>query len=401
MVTGSRLLLPAALGLYLGGSAADSPLLRGSVRARTGEPIARAEIRLQKGEEPIPPGPPLGIAREDGTFEVRAPAPGSYALWASAPGFLDGRAGPLEAKEGGTLEGIAVSLFSVGKTPATIAILDVEGAPLGGVSVEASSNGFALGTPVRTVSGPDGRARFEALNAGTTLFQMRLRGEGASEEGVVETQASRALKSTEEFTLEIRLGRPSRSFEGRALDAAGAPIAKGRVVAVFEPEFTERFSFKGGSAPTGPDGTFRAAGLVAGEYRLRLFGVPPGGGPERLLAERAGVRPGGERVDLAVSSDLPALVEGTCIDVDSGRPLVGSEARLEIGGKTVATDKSDAEGRFSFAAILSKEAPNILRVTHRRFGYEERWLRAEEVGPDGRYPELAFTASRKKPEDVR
>ncbi|MGH7150522.1 MAG: hypothetical protein ACREIU_07485 [Planctomycetota bacterium] len=401
MFPGSRLLLPAAFGLLLGGPASDPTLLRGAVRARSGEPVPRAEIRLQRAEEPILPGPPVGVAREDGTFEVRAPAPGAYALWASAPGFLDGRAGPLEAKEGGTLEGIAVSLFPVGRTAATITILDVEGAPLEGVAVEASSAGFALGTPVRTRSGPDGKARFEALNAASTSFRMSLRGEGASEECVVETQASRGLKAEEEFTLEIRLGRPSRSFEGKALDASGAPIAKGRVVAVFEPEFTERFSFPGGSAPTRPDGTFRAGGLVAGEYRLRLFGVPPGGGPERLLVERAGVRPGGGAIDLVVPGDLPTLVEGTCVDVDSGRPIVASEARLEIGGKTVATDKTDAEGRFSFAALLSKELPNILRVTHRRFGYEERWLRSEEVGPDGRYPELAFTASRRKPEDVR
>ncbi len=399
MSPGSRLLLPAAFGLLLLGPASDSSLLRGSVRARTGHPIALAEIRLQKGEEPIPPGPPDAIAGEDGTFEVPAPAPGTYALWASAPGYLDGRAGPLEVKEGATVEGISVSLFSVGKTPATITVLDVEGAPLEGVSVEASSTGFALGTPIRTVSGPDGKARFEALNAGATNFRMRLRGEGASEECVVETQASRGLKSSEEFVFEIRIGRPSRSFEGKALDASGAPIAKGRVVAVFEPEMTERFSFTGGSALAGPDGTYRVAGLVAGEYRVRLFGVPPGGGPERLLVERAGVRPGGGAIDLVVSPDLPTLVEGNCVDVDSGRPLVASEARLEIGGKIVATDKTDGEGRFSFAAHLSKEGPNILRVTHRRFGYEERWLRPEEVRPDGRYPELAFSVSRKKAED--
>ncbi|HKB15173.1 MAG TPA: carboxypeptidase-like regulatory domain-containing protein, partial [Planctomycetota bacterium] len=366
-----------------------------------GEPVPRAEIRLQKGEEPIPPGPPAGIAREDGTFEVRAPAPGSYALWASAPGFLDGRAGPVEAKEGGTIEGIAVNLYSVGRTAGTLTILDTDGAPLAGVAVEATSTGFALGTPVRTVSGPDGRARFEALNAGATSFRLRLRGEGASEESVVESQTSKPLKSEEEFNVEMRIGRPSLSFEGKARDASGAPIAKGRAVAVFEPELTERFTFSGGSAPVGPDGTFRVPGLVSGVYRLRIFGVPPAGGPERLLVERAEMRPGGPAIDLVVAPDLPTLVEGTCLDLDSGRPLVASEARLEIGGKTVATDKTDAEGRFSFAALLSKDLPNILRVTHRRFGFEERWLRPEEVRPDGRYPELAFTASRKKPEDVR
>ena len=64
----------------------------------------------------------------------------------------------------------------------------------------------------------------------------------------------------DQLVLEIRLGRPSRSFEGKVLDAAGAPIAKGRVVAVFEPEMTEAFTFTGGSAPAKTDGTYRVAG---------------------------------------------------------------------------------------------------------------------------------------------
>ncbi|HET6204761.1 MAG TPA: carboxypeptidase-like regulatory domain-containing protein [Planctomycetota bacterium] len=394
-----RLLAPLVLGV--GSAASPSELLRGSVRTRSGEPVPRAEIRLQKVEEPARPGPPAGIAREDGSFEIEAPGPGTYAVWASAPGYLDGRGGPLEVKAGAAAGPIDVALFFVGRASATLTVLDLEGQALEGVSVEAVSTALALGTPVRSATGPDGRARFAALNAGGTEFALRLRGEGAGEDCAVETKASRPLKADQELALEVRLARPTQAIEGRALDASGAPLPEGRVVAVYEPNFMERYTFAGGRGASGTDGSFRVGGLVAGEYRLRLFGLPPGGGVERLLCERVGVRPQGEKIDLVVGPELPVLVEGTCVNVDTGAPIVASEARIEVGGKIVATDKSDAEGRFSLASLLSKDLPNILRVTHKRYGYEERWLRASEVRPDGRYPDQSFAVSRRKPEDPK
>ena len=383
------LVLAAALSAGHG-----APGIRGAVRTRSGEPLPRAEIRLQRVEDSPRPGPTRAFTDESGAFATDPPGPGSYFVWASALGYLDARAGPIEVKEGQTAEGVSISLLPVGEASLSGRVMDLEGEPLSGVKVEAVSPGYALGTAVEKTTGPDGRYRFEALTAGSTEVSFFCLAPEAAPEAAVRSKAPVNLQAGVEATRDAKLARPEARLAGRVLGPTGEAFPSVRAFAAYEPTFTEAYLFRGGSATSGRDGLFRIDGLVAGEYRVQFFGRLPGTEVERFLGEATGVRSGGDAIEYRVPAELPVLVEGVCLREDSGSPLIGSEVTLEVAGKVAARDRSDREGKFSLGAPLSKDLPNILRARHREYGAEDRWLHASEVRPDGRYPDVVFTVTR-------
>lgn len=388
---GSGVLLPILTMV----SPAAAGTVSGSVVDRAGAGIAGAEIRFHPADEIGGPGPAAAVAGSDGSFSLEVPSAGPWNLWASASGYLDGRAGPVSCSDTGPTATVVVRLFHAGTGSMLGTVKDPDGAPIEGVRVEISQASFALGTPRTRTTDAEGRYAFEKLTVGQVSFRFELG--GSQTVSPVEGTGASQVKKGEDLVRDVVFARPDRAIEGRALREDGSPLAGGKVVVLLRPTFEERYVFRGGETRTDETGRFRRENLVPGSYRVFVSAPSPvPGGPERFVGDLEGIRPGGAPVEFRVSSPLPVLVTGKILNLDNGQPLPGSKVRFEVEGAEPIADVSDVDGKFAFGARLSASHPNILRVEHRTRGTDERWLDPNEVRPDGSYPEIQFTVTRQR-----
>ncbi len=84
------------------------PVIRGTVTTRSGRPAGRARVYFRSAPVPVPDI--AVVTREDGTFEMTAPVPGTYAIGAMTDDAGGGEATIVTGPEG--LSDVSIQLWA-------------------------------------------------------------------------------------------------------------------------------------------------------------------------------------------------------------------------------------------------------------------------------------------------
>jgi large repetitive protein len=307
-------------------------------------------------------------ARTDarGRFRIAGLAPRQYTVKASKTEYL-----PVE------MPGIAPSLSA----PANVAIAlqraagisgrvtDEAGAPVAGARVRFARDrnvrvlmrggpAAFLGRPGVT-TGPDGTFRMRGLTAEKNLTL-----EAAKTGWVTAKRHGLTLKVGElvkDVALVLRKGLEAR---GRIVDSAGQPIASAEIRLSRPERGGARFVFQFGGmnrekpdATSGTDGSFRVAGLEAGEYAAAVS--REGYATKRLpvlTVEASGPNDWGA-IALATGLTIAGVVRNS-----KGEAVVGAEVFAFGEGSGARDSTSDQEGKFRLEGFGERGVVLIVRA---------------------------------------
>jgi protocatechuate 3,4-dioxygenase beta subunit len=303
--------------------------LRGLVTDAAGFPVAGARIWALTSEELYREGKQRAsaVTAADGTFVVPRRPPGEeLSLWVCADGFLQA-ADTVPFPD----EPIGVMLERAAAVQGRV--LDPDGAPRPGatVSIEQANGDFGCSLRIwspcpadeSAIADADGRFAVGRLDPGWYDLVASAPGLLA---GVVEDLRLAAGEAGEEQ--EIRLGR-GVEVTGRVLAPDGAPIPGAQLRA-----WTGRSSQESRS---GPDGSFRLAGVDAGTLRISATA-------ERFEDDliEIEVAAGGATADIVLQPDEDeesVEVHGRVLGPD-GSPVEG--ALVSVGGRSVSSERDGA-----------------------------------------------------------
>jgi protocatechuate 3,4-dioxygenase beta subunit len=320
------------------------------VSAADSRPIAGARVQVRSTSMPGDPDVRTGDTDADGVLEMRALAPGTWAVGAAAPGFRT-EDQPLPPQAG--LDW-SIELRLLPGAPVHGRVSDATGAPVAGAVVRA----FPAEIELLQVARPEpGRLAVVTDQAGA--FTVPALETGAH--SLVATHpaylpgTSVALEldgRTPKHGVEIRLERGA-SVAGRVVDAAGVPVPG----AVVRTNAVDPVTPGAGSvhALTGTGGEFLLAGLPEAEVDL--------------VAATASASSDEHRVDLSATPVVEGVelalvftdtIEGVVTDAE-GAPIPDAqvvcvgEMRGAIGTRPILPETSDAAGRFACRGLAPGE----------------------------------------------
>ena len=207
-----------------------------------------------------------------------------------------------------------------------------------------------------------GRFRLEGLETGAYTVTITASGykDAVAEAVVPEEGQPKAL------TVPLKRGAAIR---GRVVDAQEAPAAGVDVYAeqaVMQVRSSTDYP-SGGSARTGPDGSFVIEGLEAGRYEV--VAEDETGAQARELVEA------GSGTDVVLRLLSPGAVEGTVVSPD-GTPVAGARVLTFAPGRPMEGERTtDAGGSFAFENL----SPGSYRVaaSHEKYGSAGRQVTVE------------------------
>ncbi|MDQ5858899.1 MAG: carboxypeptidase regulatory-like domain-containing protein [Acidobacteriota bacterium] len=358
----------AEVPLRLGRSASVTGTV---VDEKTRRPIAGVRVSTASGGFAFRGVEPGRRARTDakGKFRLVGLRSRAYAIRAAKTDYL-----PV------TMPGVVAGVSAPGtvaialQRSASIAgkVTDEAGAPVAGARVRiASDSGMRAlmrGGPAAflgragVLTGPDGTFRMRGLAAqkNRTLEAVKSSYATAKRHGVT-LSAGQVVK---DVVLVLKRGLEAR---GRVVDAAGQPLA-GAEIRLSPAQRGGGFIVMGGmnrekpDATSGADGSFRVAGLEAGEYALAV--AREGYAPKRVPSAPV-LDPGPNQwpvIVLAAGVPIAGVVRNA-----KGEAIVGAEVFVfgeEAGG--TRNSRTDPEGRFRLEGL---SADRQLRMTVVADGY--------------------------------
>ena len=322
-------------------------------------------------------------ARTDakGKFRIAGLAARGYSIKASKTDYLPA-----------TMPGIVAGVSAPGSVAIALQkaagvigrVTDEKGAPVPGARVrfvaEQGIRAILRGGPAALLgrsgvgTGPDGGFRLRGLAAekNRTLEATRPGYVPARRAGVT----LRAGEVVKDVSLVLKRGLEAR---GRVVDTAGQPIA-GAEVRMSRPEKGgNRFLFQIGGmgdrekadASSGPDGSFRVAGLEAGEYALA---VSREGYAQKQVSSVNVVADGPNDWPPVVLS--PGVAIAGFVRNGKGEPVVGAQvSSFAVNAGPRGTTTSDTEGRFRLEGFDSGRAV-MLSVRAEGYGFLNRQVSA-------------------------
>jgi hypothetical protein len=315
--------------------------IEGVVVSITGEPVPRAQVRLQgqllvQGGQPVQPASFAVTSDDAGKFVIPDIDPGrNYQLSAQRPGFIPGRYGartasgpatPLVLDGGQALTGLTITLTPQGVISGRIT--DVNGDPVQGAMVMLLRRMYTVAgrtlMPQNTNATND-QGEFRIANLVPDRYYLLVQDRAvmtgnapAAQRVNIPTYYPNAEAGQEVRNLEIRL-RQGRAFtvRGKAVTPDGAPIPPGTAVLAQQPNpgTVAVVSQLGlGQSTIRPEGTFEIRNLRSGSYVVQVAART--GGPTLT-----------GRTDVIVSD---ADVNGVTIPLGPGATITG-HMRLENG----------------------------------------------------------------------
>lgn len=244
----------AAPDLMLG---LDGAMLGGIVLGADGAPLSGAGVRVLRGHlDGRAAAPPVlapdALTRDDGSYLVGGLKPGErVALEFRASGHLPALLPELVAD--GTTN---LDVHLEAATALEVAIVDPDGAAVGGTRIELASDENAPQRITRSLeAGADGRALFDELPPG--IYEIDLR-----TTGYIRQQLRIGLEpGARRLAIELAAGA---TLAGQFRDEMGMPIA-GAFVSLRDPQATTHIV---ASAQTDGEGRFHVAGIPLGSWRL-------------------------------------------------------------------------------------------------------------------------------------
>lgn len=326
--------------------------IEGVVVSITGEPVPRAQVRLQgqvllQGGQPVQPASFAVTSDDAGKFVIPDIDPGrNYQLSAQRPGFIPGRYGartpsgpatPLALDGGQVLKGLTITMTPQGVISGRVT--DVNGDPVQGAMVMLlrrmyTVTGRTLMPQTTNATNNQGEFRLPNLQPDRYYLVVQdravMNGQAPAAERVnVSTYYPNAVDATGAAPLDIAAGQEMRNLEirlrqgraftirGKAVTPDGAPVPPGTVVLAQQPNAgaTTLISSIGlGQTTVRPDGVFEVRNLQSGSYMVQVAG-------------RTGGPPLTGRADVIVSD---GDVNGINILLGPGATITG-HMRLENG----------------------------------------------------------------------
>lgn len=354
------------------------------VSAATGEPVARARVSLTSGALATP-----RVVLTDGTgvFRFRALPAGTFALTVTRTGYAPqyfGRtasgttlAPAIQLAAGQQLAGVALPLALAGVIAGRV--LDEDGAPLAGATVEAQARREESPQALATVATAqtDDRGEFRLIGLAAGQYFVRafdpafanagdesgpLRFAPTYHPGVVMPQDARPVtvgpgKEAARIEFKLQFVRPA-AVSGRIFTAEGRRLLTGAVIMTGT-----------GNTPTAavasedvllfPDGRFVFQRVPPGRYVLRGRGETEGGGVTLFATFLVAVE--GRNVDnVALQLTRGAVVEGSVELLSPRTERVPARSALRVRAPFIdgtsfgdaVTGDVDSGGRFQIRGLM-------------------------------------------------
>ncbi|WP_223640140.1 carboxypeptidase regulatory-like domain-containing protein [Corallococcus sp. EGB] len=355
--------------------------VRGTVTSSHGTPVNEVDVSLVRQQEEAPPRRPhespdeapdeapddederrtfAGTTGEDGRFVIQGLPPGTYIAWMRATtGGYERRVPDRVVLRGSETVELALRMDLDGRVGGIV--VDTEGRPLAGVSVDATakedpdSDGRSY-SPLSAVTGPDGRFVLEPLarDWDYELVAMK-RGYAIPRPPGAPHDDTSVLGPHDETAEEMsdRIDRWMEDQEGPKVMARAGNMDV-RIVMAYQGRVTGRLVRQDGTPITrftvneeavrDPKGAFTLFVNEPGPQHL-TFEVPG-----HALTQRDVDVPAGRDVDLGtVRVDTGHAIKGRVVDDATGTPLAGVTVSLSLPQQDVA----NAEHAESFADTLT------------------------------------------------
>jgi RNA polymerase sigma factor (sigma-70 family) len=273
--------------------------LRGIVRDPGGRPVAGALVAAGSNRGQGYGDSTGGTRHRLGMPVVRTDAAGRFEAFGiehlGMPVAVMAEGFPIQVAEFPGWNDVTTFAELVLEAPATVTgtVRDAEGAPVAGAVVSARAvhgrAASAIPFPLpRASTGEDGRFTLELLPSGAAPLRV------APPSGSALAAASREVVLAAGESLELELVLPAEpTIRGRALDAAGAPLAGARI------DVQAEGSSNLEHVNADDEGRFTIDDCTEPPYEISL--IEPGGW--RRLVQRNGLSPGADEIELV----LPAL----------------------------------------------------------------------------------------------
>jgi protocatechuate 3,4-dioxygenase beta subunit len=296
-----------------------SGTISGSITDEAKRPVGSAVLWVERSPERHFQGVPSVRSDSKGHFEVSGLDPGTYTLYAVAPGFALG-----------VTRGLAVSAEEVSGTfvlepGVTLSgrLIGPRGVPVGGRVSVGEIAGLeppaALNGLLTVEAGSDGRFRLDHVPPGPGL--LKILSPRLVPRSVLFDASTGSLLVLGDVALE-----PGLTIAGRVRNKGGSPIADADVACAPS------------QGTTAADGSFLIGGLSPGPCHLVVNA--PGFSPLE-----ASYPAGASNLDLVL---MPAAVlRGRVVD-DRGAPMEAARVTAQIPKGSYRRTSTDASGRFSF-----------------------------------------------------
>lgn len=329
-------------GASVGSSSAASPAqavgaLEGRIRDAAGAPVPDATVHVD-GEDVEPR---VIAARADGTFAVPDLAPGSYAVVASAPGFI-GTAVAAVAVAAGATARVDLTLTAGGNVVSGT-VTDAGGGPVEGALVSAAPRVEVRSEGPRRVAAAaltdrDGRYKLTLAAGSYTLAGQRA--DYLGDHVAIEVAGV-------DLTVDLRLV-PGGTVEGVVKDVATGAVVAGAVVdAQSEPLGWLAGRGRVRSATTDATGRFSLTGLPPGVLRLRARVDADGRQSREPLQVSLAI--GEQAPDVELWIEAAPYLAGRVVD-DAGQPIADAQVTVMAASDADST-ATDADGRFRVLGV--------------------------------------------------
>ena len=308
----------------------EGATLRGSVSDEGGRPVADASVHASEPGFWGFAGPALARTKTgaDGTFVLEHVAPGKAMVLAECDGFLESEPQRVELVDGGSRDGLALTLSRGASVAGRVTLLD--GAPASGAAVEVKFDPAALvglgamnaarGADGKTKAGEDGRFEVQGLGKGPFVVEAELERDVGGSKQPWRGKASGVASGTTDVA--ITLGPPC-VLAGKVVGPDGAPVTRFHVRAtvpspmVYIPGESKEEEFDDA------DGAFVLRDLDAGTWQVQARA--DGFGP---MASVEVVLPAVTEEPLVLTLVPAATAAGTVLDPD-GNPAAGAKVTLQ------------------------------------------------------------------------
>jgi protocatechuate 3,4-dioxygenase beta subunit len=274
-----------------------------------------------------PAARPALVTDAAGRFRIEGVPAGKVQVVARHPGYAPSRSAQHAIEAGARLADLRIVLAR----GATLLgrLVDADEYPVASVLVQLELEGEPA--PRATVSGEDGRFRFEAVRGRCAIT--------AHPAGAPPVREQLELASGEQRELVLRTAGAGRELAGRVVDARGFPVGSAQVrVSALDARFPANRA-----AHSAADGTFRVAGLPDPPYAVEVEHADYAATRLRPVSPESGA-------ELRVELHAGARVHGLVLDRLKNEGIAGAQVRLRGAGDPRST-RTDKQGEFEFSNV--------------------------------------------------